>query len=140
MNEADAQCPECGCPEAPQILTVATVLLVEEGAMYVDDRGNAYVESFGPTDWTQAEVLDTDSDGARYMCRDCGMEGDPDEWLADEGEDDEEPESLDPLVRCESCGGSDLRPMGSLRARLWMRCEDCCWTSGDMDFSDGEPS
>lgn len=139
----ETECPDCGSQSNPEAITIMVVQTVEPIDLYRDDQGNvSYPGSY--TDTESGEVLETDRDGTRIVCPDCGYEGDPEDWDCD---DDAEPSYPDEggyhPAECEACGSDSLRPMGALANRLWLRCEDCGWESSELDPRDdsraGEP-
>lgn len=136
METITPSCPDCSSDDL-QALTIVTVLTRDPVYLWRDDAGNLCPD-VQERDLADAEPIDSDHDGTRYVCGDCGYEGDPEEWSVEDNPDHpdhEEPEEDGPTT-CPGCGGADLQLLGTLCSRTYMRCRDCGLDCGRVDPMD----
>lgn len=135
MENLEPSCPDCGSSD----LTAIVVSVVQEThralPLYRDDRGNVYADPDTPD--PETENLDTDRDGTRYVCGECGYEGEPEDWSPEDNPD--HPDHAEPLeddsFHCPGCGGETATYLGRLGSTTHVRCRDC-----GLDSSLWQPS
>lgn len=136
METIPPSCPNCASSDL-QALTIVTVLTRDPVALCRNPAGGIYPD-VQEGSLAGAEPIETDRDGTRFICGDCGHEGDPWEWSVEDNPDhaDYQDPAGDDRETCPGCGGTDLQLLGALCNRTYMRCRDCGLDCGRVDPMD----